>query len=169
MLLYGVVMLCTALALGVRGAYHFTTSYGTITPHIGLSYLINLDLDAYEVKVNGTTITHNDAEKLNLWALPVGVTFSSNIEAGAWQVKPQLDLTVTANLGDDEIDTSATFVGVKDELLFTTEVLDDFTYRARLGLEAQYQDSLFVGLNLGYTGSSNFDELGLSAIVSYKF
>ena len=60
-------------------------------------------------------------------------------------------------------------MGVKDELLFTTEVLDDFTYRASLGLEAQYQDSLFVGLNLGYTGSSNFDELGLSAIVSYKF
>ena len=65
---------------------------------------------ALRLQFDGTTITHNDAEKLNLWALPVGVTFSSNIEAGAWQVKPQLDLTVTANLGDDEIDTSATFV-----------------------------------------------------------
>ena len=42
-------------------------------------------------------------------------------------------------------------------------------YVSHDGLEAQYQDSLFVGLNLGYTGSSNFDELGLSAIVSYKF
>ena len=87
---------------------------------------------------------------------------------GNWLVKPVFDLNLTANAGDDELDTNTTFVGVESVAL-TSEVMDSFTYGASLGIDAQYQESISFGLNVGYTGSSNADEFGLNANARYVF
>lgn len=49
-----------------------------------------------------------------------------------------------------------------------TEVLDDVTYGATLGIAAS-NGALSFGLSLNYTGSSNTDELGLQAHARLSF
>ena len=93
---------------------------------------------------------------------------AKDITAGAWTVAPQFDLTLTANMGDDELESSTVFVGVESVGL-ATEVLDSFTYGAKLGLKAQYQESFSFGLNVGYVGSSNSDEFGVNANTRFTF
>lgn len=155
------------LTLGVRGEYLFSSDVANITPHVGLRYT-SLDIDDYTVKCDATTIAHNDSDHMNVFSLPVGVTIAKDITAGAWTVAPQFDLTLTANMGDDELESSTEFVGV-EAVGLATEVLDSFTYGAKLGLKAQYQESFSFGLNVGYVGSSNSDEFGVNANARFSF
>ena len=155
------------LTLGLRGEYLLSSDVANITPHVGLRYT-SLDVDDYSVKCDATTIAHNDSDRMNVFSLPVGVTIAKDITAGAWTVAPQFDLTLTANMGDDELESSTEFVGVESVGL-ATEVLDSFTYGAKLGLKAQYQESFSFGLNVGYVGSSNSDEFGVNANARFTF
>ena len=155
------------LTLGVRGEYLLSSEVANITPHVGLRYT-SLDVDDYSVKCDATTIAHNDSDRMNVFSLPVGVTIAKDITAGAWTVAPQFDLTLTANMGDDELESSTEFVGV-EAVGLNTEVLDSFTYGAKLGLKAQYQESFSFGLNVGYVGSSNSDEFGVNANARFTF
>lgn len=155
------------LTLGLRGEYLLSSDVANITPHVGLRYT-SLDVDDYSVQCDATTIAHNDSNRMNVFSLPVGVTIAKDITAGAWTVAPQFDLTFTANMGDDELESSTEFVGVESVGL-ATEVLDSFTYGAKLGLKAQYQESFSFGLNVGYVGSSNSDEFGVNANARFTF
>ena len=155
------------LTLGVRGEYLLSSEVANVTPHVGLRYT-SLDLDDYSVQCDATTIAHNDSDRMNVFSLPVGVTIAKDITAGAWTVAPQFDLTLTANMGDDELESSTEFVGV-EAVGLNTEVLDSFTYGAKLGLKAQYQESFSFGLNVGYVGSSNSDEFGVNANARFTF
>lgn len=155
------------LTLGVRGEYLFSSDVANITPHVGLRYT-SLDIDDYSVKCDATTIAHNDSDRMNVFSLPIGVTIAKDITAGAWTVAPQFDLTLTANMGDDELESSTEFIGV-EAVGLTTEVLDNFTYGAKLGLKAQYQENFSLGLNVGYVGSSNSDEFGINANARFSF
>ena len=155
------------LTLGLRGEYLLSSEVANVTPHVGLRYT-SLDVDDYSVQCDATTIAHNDSNRMNVFSLPVGVTIAKDITAGAWTVAPQFDLTLTANMGDDELESSTEFVGVESVGL-ATEVLDSFTYGAKLGLKAQYQESFSFGLNVGYVGSSNSDEFGVNANARFTF
>ena len=155
------------VSVGVRGEYLFATPYVDIVPHVGLRYT-NLDMDSYEARFNGYTVAATDADNMSVFSIPFGVTFSKEMSMGNWLVKPVFDLNLTANAGDDELDTNTTFVGVESVAL-TSEVMDSFTYGASLGIDAQYQESISFGLNVGYTGSSNADEFGLNANARYVF
>ncbi|HIV55022.1 MAG TPA: autotransporter domain-containing protein [Candidatus Anaerobiospirillum stercoravium] len=155
------------VSVGVRGEYLFATPYVDIVPHVGLRYT-NLDMDSYEARFNGYTVAATDADNMSVFSIPFGVTFSKEMSMGNWLVKPVFDLNLTANAGDDELDTNTTFVGV-ESIALTSEVMDSFTYGASLGIDAQYQESISFGLNVGYTGSSNADEFGLNANARYVF
>ena len=155
------------VSVGVRGEYLFATPYVDIVPHVGLRYT-NLDLDSYEARFNGYTVATTDADTMSVFSIPFGVTFSKEMSMGNWLVKPVFDLNLTANAGDDELDTNTTFVGVESVAL-SSEVMDSFTYGASLGIDAKYQESISFGLNVGYTGSSNADEFGINANARYVF
>ena len=155
------------VSIGVRGEYLFATPMVDIVPHIGMRYT-SFDLDSYEAQVDGYTIASADADSMQLFSIPFGVTFSKELAMGNWVVKPVFDLNLTANAGDDELDSDVSFVGVPSVAL-TTEVMDSFTYGATLGVSAQYQESFSFGLNVGYTGSSSADEFGLNANARYTF
>ena len=51
----------------------------------------------------------------------------------------------------------------------TTEVFDNFTYGATLGISAQNTSGLALGVNVGYTGSSNVDDLSVGANARFTF
>ena len=157
----------TVTSVGLRGEYLFATPMVDIVPHVGLRYT-SLDLDSYDVQSEGGLLASTDADSLQVFSIPFGVTFSKDMAMGNWLVKPVFDLTLTANTGDDEIDSTTTFTGMQSVAL-STEIMDSFTYGATLGINAQYQESISFGLNVGYTGSSSADEFGVNANARYTF
>ncbi len=48
-------------------------------------------------------------------------------------------------------------------------MIDNFTYGATLGVEAQSVGGVALGLSVGYTGSSNTDEFGVNANARFTF
>ena len=164
----GAQMDSTNLSLGVTGKYELSFNGVNVTPHVGLRYS-NIDLDDYTI--NGEdVIASADSDKLNLFSIPVGVTIAKEFKGESWTVAPSLDLTLTGQFGDDELDGSVSWAGVENlSTNTTTEVFDNFTYGATLGVEAQSVGGVALGINVGYTGSSNVDEFGVNANARFTF
>ena len=157
----------TVTSVGLRGEYLFATPWVDVVPHLGVRYT-SLDMDSYDVHSDAGVLASTDADSMQVFSIPFGVTFSKDMVMGNWLVKPVFDLTLTANTGDDEIDSTTTFTGMQSVAL-STEIMDSFTYGATLGINAQYQESISFGLNVGYTGSSSADEFGVNANARYTF
>ena len=161
-----------ALSIGVTGQYEFTTQSMTVTPHAGLRFT-KLSMDDYTVKSGAADIADFSADDMNVFSIPVGVTFASEFTSGAWSVQPSLDVTLTANAGDTDLDADSQWLGTDNgygdiKYGVSTEVLDDFTYGATLGIAAK-TGGFSLGLGVNYTGSSNTDEFGVNANARFVF
>ena len=161
-----------ALSIGVTGQYEFATQSMTVTPHAGLRFT-KLSMDDYTVTSGAADIADFSADDMNVFSIPVGVTFASEFTSGAWSVQPSLDVTLTANAGDTDLDGDSRWLGTDNgfgEMTYgvSTEVLDDFTYGATLGIAAK-TGGFSLGLGVNYTGSSNTDEFGVNANARFVF
>ena len=130
-----------ALSIGVTGQYEFATQSMTVTPHAGLRFT-KLSMDDYTVTSGAADIADFSADDMNVFSIPVGVTFASEFTSGAWSVQPSLDVTLTANAGDTDLDADSQWLGTDNgygdiKYGVSTEVLDDFTYGATLGIAAK--------------------------------
>ena len=79
----------TVFSVGVQGKYTFDVSGFDIAPHLGVRYT-RVDVEDYTV----SGVIDGDSIDQSLVTFPVGVTFSKDIAAGDWDVKPVLDLSV---------------------------------------------------------------------------
>ena len=135
----------------------FLASAGAVNvvPHAGIR-LTTIDMDESNYGA--------DYDKMTVYQLPLGVTFSGSFEAAGWQVAPQFDLSVVPAFGDK--DAVATYAGnVKD----TTRVVDTNPVQATLGVSAQNGAWTF-GLNYGLTaGGDDRMNNSLNANVRYTF
>ena len=157
----------TNLSVGVTGQYQLNFNGTTVTPHAGLRFS-RIDLDDYTVD-GEDIIADYDADSMNLFSIPVGVTFAKEFTGDAWTVKPSLDLTLTGNFGDDETDGTVHWAGVENlSTNVSSEVIDNFTYGATLGVAAK-TGNFSLGLGVNYTGSSNVDEFGVNANARFVF
>ena len=157
----------TNLSVGVTGKYALDLNGVSVTPHAGLRYS-SIDIDNYSVD-GEQTYAHFSSQSMDVFSIPVGVTVAKDIVAGSWTVKPSFDLTLTGNFGDDEFDGDVTWEGISNHVTQTsTEVLDNFTYGATLGVAAQ-TGNFSLGLGVNYTGSSNVDEFGVQANARFVF
>ena len=159
----------TAWSLGVTGQYQFTFASIDVTPHAGLRFT-SLDLDDYGVNAAGHgTVANFDSDTMSVFSIPVGVTFAKSFQSETWTVTPALDLQVTGQFGDDEAEGSVSWNGTGLSTNVTSEVFDNFTYGATVGVEAQSVSGFSFGLGLGYTGSSNVDEFSAQANARFTF
>ena len=157
----------TNLSIGVTGQYQLDFNGTTVTPHAGLRFS-RIDLDDYTVD-GEDIIADYDADSMNIFSIPVGVTFAKEFTGDAWTVKPSLDLTLTGNFGDDETEGTVHWAGVDNlSTNVSSEVLDNFTYGATLGVAAK-TGNFSLGLGVNYTGSSNVDEFGVNANARFVF
>ena len=158
------------ISLGVTGAYAFDTAAGVkVTPHVGLRYSY-IDIDDYTVDSKAGAIGSYSADSLSVFSIPVGVTIASEFNAGSWSVKPSFDITLTGNFGDDENEGTFHWDGVENiDSGLTSEIFDNFTYGATLGIAAQSASGISLGLSVGYTGSSNVDDFGVNANARFTF
>ena len=155
--------------IGITGQYALEFSGVDIKPHAGLRYS-SLDLDDYTVdSAVAGAVAGYEADSLSIFSIPVGVTISKDIVAGNWTVKPSFDLTLQGNFGDDEAEGTVGWNGVSNlDKNLTTEVFDNFTYGANLGVAAQ-TGNFSLGVGVGYVGSSNTDEFSASANARFTF
>ncbi|MBU3845353.1 MAG: autotransporter outer membrane beta-barrel domain-containing protein [Candidatus Anaerobiospirillum pullicola] len=157
----------TNLSVGVTGKYEFDYNGLYVTPHACLRYS-TIDIDDYDVS-GRDTYAHFASDSLDVFSIPVGVTVAKEFVAGTWTVKPSFDVTLTGNFGDDSFDGEVDWVGISNVNTATsTEVLDNFTYGATLGVGAK-TGNFSLGLGVNYTGSSNVDDFGVNANARYVF
>ena len=154
----------TNLSVGVTGQYAFDMGAVEVAPHVGLRFS-SIDIDDYNV----ADIASYDADSLNIFSIPVGVTISREFQGESWTVRPSFDLTLTGNFGDDSADGTVDWHGVENlSTSVSSEVIDNFTYGATLGVAAS-SGNFSLGLGVNYTGSSNVDDYGVSANARFVF
>lgn len=157
----------SSFSLGLTSKFDWDLGRITLSPHVGMRYT-HLAVDDYDVTGHETYASFA-AQSMDVFSVPVGVMLATDIAAGDWQVQPALDLTITPHLGDNELKGDVIWAGISNHVYPTvTEVLDDVTYGATLGLAAS-NGAVSFGLSLNYTGSSNTDELGLQAHARLSF
>ena len=151
-------------SIGARAEYKIATSAMDIIPHIGLRWS-NISMDA----MNFSGVLTTDADSANVWQLPIGVTFAKDFatESG-WNIKPALDLAVIPAFGDTDMAQTVQFAGVNGIASMDTEIMDDVSGRAQLGVEVS-KDQFYFGVDYAYQGSSNMDSHGVQANIGFKF
>ena len=155
------------LSLGVTAHYAFDFTGASVTPHAGLRYSY-IDMDDYEVDGAGAVASY-DGDSMGIFSIPVGVTVAKEFVGDNWSVKPSFDLTLTGNFGDDETDGTVHWAGVENlSTNVSSEVIDNFTYGATLGVAAK-TGNFSLGLGVNYTGSSSTDEYGVKANARFVF
>ena len=155
------------LSFGVTAQYAFDFTAATVTPHAGLRYSY-IDMDDYEVDGAGAVASY-DGDSMGIFSIPVGVTVAKEFVGDNWSVKPSFDLTLTGNFGDDETDGTVHWAGVENlSTNVNSEVIDNFTYGATLGVAAK-TGNFSLGLGVNYTGSSSTDEYGVKANARFVF
>lgn len=157
----------TNLSAGVTGKVNLDLGGFNVAPHVGVRYS-RIDVEDYSLhsaKIGNAA--QMSSSSMNLLSVPVGVTLSRDINLSSWKLKPMVDLTVTGNFGDTDMDSSVKW-GNSNPFSVNSEVVDDFTYGVKAGLEAT-NGNLKVGFGVGYTGSENTDELNVGAELRYDF
>ena len=152
----------TVFSVGVQGKYVFDVSGFDIAPHLGVRYT-RVDIEDYTV----SGVLDGDSVDQSLVTFPVGVTFSKDIAAGDWDVKPVLDLSVIPAAGDTDVDVDSTFINMGD-VSVNSEIVDSVSFGGKLGIEAEY-GSFGLGLSYQYLGSSNVDSHNVMGNVRYSF
>lgn len=152
----------TVFSVGVQGKYVFDVSGFDIAPHLGVRYT-RVDIEDYTV----SGVIDGDSIDQSLVTFPVGVTFSKDIAAGDWDVKPVLDLSVIPAAGDTDVDVDSTFINMGD-VSVNSEIVDSVSFGGKLGIEAEY-GSFGLGLSYQYLGSSNVDSHNVMGNVRYSF
>lgn len=152
----------TVFSVGVQGRYVFDVSGFDIAPHLGVRYT-RVDIEDYTV----SGVLDGDSVDQSLVTFPVGVTFSKDIAAGDWDVKPVLDLSVIPAAGDTDVDVDSTFINMGD-VSVNSEIVDSVSFGGKLGIEAEY-GSFGLGLSYQYLGSSNVDSHNVMGNVRYSF
>lgn len=158
-----------AISAGITGKYKFETPYMDIAPHFGTRFL-RLSTDSYDLYSSGAKSnllnTHYDDQ--NIFSFPVGVSLSKLYHVNGWILNPDIDLTVTANVGDTDASSSTKLNGITTPLDLTTQVMDDVTYRAKVGFGIT-NGNFNSNINVHYTGSENTKSYGINANIGYDF
>ena len=118
--------------IGLGGEYIVNAGSFDVVPHAGIRWS-SIDMDSSKYGA--------DYDKMNLFQMPIGVTFSGTIEMTGWKVAPMVDLSVVPAFGDK--DAVASFEGGIND---TTRVVDTNPIQMTLGVNAQV-DAWTFGVN----------------------
>lgn len=129
-----------AFSIGIRAEQAYEAGAGKFVPYAGIRYM-HLGAGNYD---NSLGMSY-DADDQNLWLLPVGVTYSAEVQSGDWTVKPVAEVGYVWTLGDRDTDMTVSLNGAADSFGF--ETADSGSFIGRLGIEAEKSN---VTYGLGY-------------------
>ena len=126
----------TAWTIGVRGEKEFVSGKNQIVPYVGLRYM-NVDPSSYTSYYNGKKAFEYDADKQDIWMVPLGVSFRNETKTGSgWRITPKLDVAYIWAFGDTDNSVDVNMAGASAPLYYT--VMDDGSWLASLGVDASH-------------------------------
>ena len=126
--------------MGLGAEYLVKAGSLNVVPHAGIRWSrIDMDDSKYGA----------DYDAMNLFQMPMGVTFSGTFDMTGWKVAPMIDLSVVPAFGDK--DAVATYTGGIED---TTRVVDTNPIQMTLGVNAQV-DAWTFGVNYGLTAGGD--------------
>ena len=131
-----------AFSIGIRAEQAYKAGAGKFVPYAGIRYM-HLGAGDYS---NSLGMEYN-ADDQNLWLLPVGVTYSAEVQSGDWTVKPIAEVGYVWTMGDRDTDQTVSLNGASDTFGF--ETADSGSFVGRLGIEAEKADVTY-GLSYEY-------------------
>ena len=131
-----------AFSIGIRAEQAYKAGAGKFVPYAGIRYM-HLGAGNYD---NSLGMSY-DADDQNLWLLPVGVTYSAEVQSGDWTVKPIAEVGYVWTMGDRDTDQTVSLNGAADTFGF--ETADSGSFIGRLGIEAEKADVTY-GLSYEY-------------------
>lgn len=131
-----------AFSIGIRAEQAYKAGAGKFVPYAGIRYM-HLGAGDYS---NSLGMEYN-ADDQNLWLLPVGVTYSAEVQSGDWTVKPIAEVGYVWIMGDRDTDQTVSLNGASDTFGF--ETADSGSFIGRLGIEAEKSDVTY-GLSYEY-------------------
>lgn len=131
-----------AFSIGIRAEQAYKAGAGKFVPYAGIRYM-HLGAGDYS---NSLGMEYN-ADDQNLWLLPVGVTYSAEVQSGDWTVKPIAEVGYVWTMGDRDTDQTVNLNGASDTFGF--ETADSGSFIGRLGIEAEKADVTY-GLSYEY-------------------
>lgn len=131
-----------AFSIGIRAEQAYEAGAGKFVPYAGIRYM-HLGAGNYD---NSLGMSY-DADDQNLWLLPVGVTYSAEVQSGDWTVKPVAEVGYVWTMGDRDTDMTVSLNGAADSFGF--ETADSGSFIGRLGIEAE-KSNVTYGLSYEY-------------------
>lgn len=150
-----------AFSIGVRAQKDVKVGKGTLSPYAGIRYM-HLGTGDY---TNSLGMNY-DVEDQNLWLLPVGVSYSTEIKYNDWTVKPMAEVGYMWTMGDRQTDQTVSLYGTADSFGF--DVADRSSFFGKLGITAE-SDKMAYGIAYQYQKGDTVDANQWIANVEFKF
>ena len=150
-----------AFSVGVRAEKSIKAGAGKFVPYAGVRYM-RLSTGNYTNSIG----MHYDADDMNLWLLPVGMKYSTDIKNGSWTIRPVAEVGYVWNLGDRDATQTVGFGSASDR--FGYDVTDTGYYLGRLVIEAQ-KGNMTYGVGYEYQKGDSVKANTWMANVNWKF
>lgn len=156
----------SVFTVGVRAEKMYTNGSTQIVPYTGLRYY-NVDPDSYTAYYDGAKFAEYDAERQNIWTLPVGVSLrNETVTESGWKIVPQANVAYIWAFGDTDNSFDLNTGSGMDTLDYT--VMDSGSWLGSLGIEAGKDDWNF-GLGYSYQKGSHAEANKWFVNVEYSF
>lgn len=150
-----------AFSVGVRAEKSIKAGAGKFVPYAGVRYM-RLSTGNYTNSIG----MNYDADDMNLWLLPVGVKYSTDVKSGSWTIRPVAEVGYVWNMGDRDATQTVGFGSASDR--FGYDVTDTGYYLGRLAIEAQ-KGNMTYGVGYEYQKGDSVKANTWMANVNWKF
>lgn len=150
-----------AFSVGVRAEKSIKAGAGKFVPYAGVRYM-RLSTGNYTNSIG----MNYDADDLNLWLLPVGVKYSTDVKSGSWTIRPVAEVGYVWNMGNRDATQTVSLGSANDR--FGYDVTDTGYYLGRLAIEAQ-KDNMTYGIGYEYQKGDSVKANTWMANINWKF
>lgn len=156
----------SVFTVGVRAEKLYTEGSTQIVPYTGLRYY-NVDPDSYTAYYDGQKFGEYDADRQNIWTLPVGVSLrNETVTESGWRLTPKVDVAYIWAFGDTDNSFDLNTGSGVDTLDYT--VMDSGSWLGSVGFEAGKDDWAF-GVGYSYQKGSHEEANKWFVNVEYSF
>ena len=152
--------------VGVRAEKLYTNGNTQIVPYAGLRYM-SVDADSYSTTYKDGKAFDYDAERQNIWTLPLGVSLrNETVTNSGWTITPKVDLAYIWAFGDTDNDVTVNAGSGASVLSY--DVMDSGSWLASVGIDAGKGDWSY-GLSYTLQKGSDAENNKWFVNVNYSF
>lgn len=153
--------------MGIRAEKLYEKGDTQIVPYTGLRYM-SVNPDDYSTTYEGNKLFDYDAERQDIWTLPLGVSFrNETVTKNGWNITPRVDLAYIWAFGDTDNSVTVNAGGGHGDVLDYT-VMDSGSFLGSIGVDFGKDDWAY-GLGYTYQKGSHAENNKWFVNVNYNF